>query len=145
MDSILQSLDILLVDDHQKFIDSIKLLLQTNQGIDHIYEAINGKAALDIIKEKKIDMVITDFNMPEMTGIELTRIIKAKYPYIKIIVLTMNESIGIIREIINSEAEGYILKNTGKLELDKAINEIAAGGKYYSNEIHRKPLVTGHK
>jgi len=135
MDSTQQSLDILIVDDHQMFIDGIKLLLKKIQRINLIYEALNGKAALEIIKEQKIDLVITDINMPEMTGLELTRIIKADYPNIKIMVLSMYNDKGIVREIIDAEAEGYILKNTGKVELATAINKIADGGTYYSNEV----------
>lgn len=135
--SILQSMDILIVETHQMFIDGIKLLLKNTQGVSHIYEAKNGKAALDIIKEQKIDILITDLNMPEMSGLELTRLIKAKYPLIKVIVLTMYNDRGIIKEIINSKADGYILKNTDQLELVKAINEIAAGGIYFSSQTNR--------
>jgi DNA-binding NarL/FixJ family response regulator len=131
----INSLDILLVDDNEKYIEVIKLLIQENPIINKIYEATCGKTALEIIKEKKIDIVITDFNMPGMTGLELLRIIKLKYPYIKIIVLTMEGSISLFREIIKSEAEGYILKDTNNIELDKAIYEIANGGKYYNREI----------
>ncbi len=131
-----KSLDILLVDDYQIVIEGIKLLLKNNQIINNVYEALNGIAALDILKKHEIDIIITDVKMPEMTGLELIQIIKAKYPLIKIIVLSTYNDISIIKEIINLNVEGYILKNTSKIELDKALNEIAAGGKYYYKEIN---------
>ncbi len=88
MDSTQQSLDILIVEDHQMFIDGMKLLLKQIQRINNIYEALNGKAAIEIIKKQNIDLVITDINMPEMSGLELSRNIKADYPNIKILVLS---------------------------------------------------------
>ena len=133
-DTIIESLDILLVDDNQLFMDSIKMLLKNDSEINIIYEAKSGKEALEIIKDNHINIVITDVNMPEMTGIELTKIIKQRYPLIKIMVLTILEGLSIVNEVIESEAEGYLLKDTGNLELGKAIKEIAGGGKYYSNE-----------
>ena len=135
MDTIKQPLDILIVEDHQLFIDGMKLILKQNKRINKIYEALNGKAALEIIKEQKIDLVITDVNMPEMSGLELTRIIKSDYPNIKIMVLSMYNNKEMVRDIFDTEAEGYILKNTGKLELDNTINKIADGGTYYSNDV----------
>ncbi len=134
-ENIHQPLDVLIVEDHQMFIDGMKLLLKQNQRINIIYEALNGKAALEIIKVKNIDLMITDVNMPEMSGLELTRIIKANYPNIKIMVLSMYNNKEMVKDIFDTEAEGYILKNTGKLELDNAINKIADGGTYYSNEV----------
>ena len=133
----LKFIDILIVDDHQMFIDGVKLLLKKNQRINQIFEAQNGKTALKILKEQHINFVITDVNMPEMTGLELTRIIKTNYPKIKIIILSMYNDNGILKEIINSKAEGYILKNTVKAELFNAINKIANGGTYYNNEVHQ--------
>ena len=100
MDTTQQSLDILIVDDHQMFIYGIKLLLKKTERINHIYEAVNGKAALEMIKEQKFDLIITDVNMPEMSGLELTRIIKSDYPDIKIMVLSMYNDRGIVREIM---------------------------------------------
>ena len=70
-----------------------------------------------------------------MTGIELTRIVKSEFPDIKIIVFTMYNDTEIVREIIESEAEGYILKNASTGELINAINKIADGGTYYSDEV----------
>ena len=134
--SIEQSMNILLVDDHQMFLDGIKLLLRRNQGINNIYEALNGEDALDIIEDQKIDMVLTDFNMPKTTGIELTRIIKAKYPHIKIIVISMSISKCFINEIINSGADGYISKYVDNADMLKAISKVADGEKCYFKEVN---------
>ena len=126
---------ILIVDDHQMLIDGIKSLLRKEKHIQVVAEALNGEAALEILKEKEIDLVITDINMPGMSGTELTKQIKEKYPDIKVMVLTMYNERGIVSEILMNEAEGYILKNTGKQELLDAIAKIIDNGTYYSNEV----------
>jgi DNA-binding NarL/FixJ family response regulator len=126
---------LLIVDDHQMLIDGIKSLLRKEKHIQVVAEALNGEAALEILKEKEIDLVITDINMPGMSGTELTKQIKEKYPDIKVMVLTMYNERGIVSEILMNEAEGYILKNTGKQELLDAISKIIDNGTYYSNEV----------
>jgi DNA-binding NarL/FixJ family response regulator len=132
-----QSYDMLIIDNNKKYIDGLKLILRKEKNINNIYEAKDGKTALEIIRDKKIDIVITDYNIAGMKGTEITKIIKATQPHIKIIVLTINDERSIIMEIIDSEAEGYILKNKESQELFRAIHKIAAGGIYYSQEVNK--------
>jgi len=73
--------------------------------------------------------------MPGMSGTELTKKIKQEFPQIKVLVLSMFNDPAIVNDILQSEAEGYILKNTGKQELLNAISKIMDDGTYYSNEV----------
>lgn len=131
----INSINILLVDDHKMFVDGIKMLLENQSGIKVVAEASNGIEALKILETCEINFVVTDISMPEMNGIELTKKIKQLHPSIKVLVLSMNNDRAIVGEIMMSEAEGYILKNTGREELVNAINKISNGGTFYSNEI----------
>ncbi|MDQ3191894.1 MAG: response regulator transcription factor [Bacteroidota bacterium] len=126
---------ILIVDDHQMFIDGIKSLLRQEKNFQIIAQALNAEDALEIIKSNPPEIVLTDISMPGMSGIELTKIIKTDYPQIKVIVLSMHNDREIVSEIMMSEAEGYILKNTGKKELKEALEHIAADGTFYSKEV----------
>ncbi|MCG8699357.1 MAG: response regulator transcription factor [Bacteroidales bacterium] len=126
---------ILLVDDHQMFIDGLQTMLKSSNEFDVIGEALNGEMALDFLKSNTVDIVITDINMPQMSGTELTKELKQKYSDVKVLVLSMYNEREIIHEIIMSEAEGYILKNTGKKELLEALGKISTGGTYYCNEV----------
>lgn len=126
---------ILLVDDHQMFIDGLQTMLKSNTEFEVIGEALNGDMALDFLKLNKVEIVITDINMPQMSGTELTKEIKQQYSDVKVLVLSMYNDREIIHEIIMSEAEGYILKNTGKKELLEALSKISTGGTYYCNEV----------
>jgi DNA-binding NarL/FixJ family response regulator len=130
-----KAIQILIVDDHQMFLDGIKTLLAKEKNLNVAAEANTGKDALNILASFPIDLVITDINMPVMSGTELTRQIKKDYPHIKVLVLTMYNDREIIHEIVMTEAEGYILKNSNKKELLNAISRITDHGTYYSNEV----------
>lgn len=136
MDEKLSSvINILLVDDHQMFLDGLRTLLSKEKNLHIVSEARSGKEALAILVDSPVDLVITDINMPGMSGTELTRQIKKTYPHVRVLVLTMYNDREIIHEIVMTEAEGYILKNSNKRELINAINRIGDHGTYYSNEV----------
>lgn len=129
-------LKLMIVDDHQMLIDGLKSMLRKEKSIQIIAVANNGLEALKILRSgAEINFIITDINMPEMSGTELTKVVKSEYPEIKILVLSMFNDSAIVNEIMNVEAEGYILKNAGKQELISAIHKIANNGTYYSSEV----------
>jgi DNA-binding NarL/FixJ family response regulator len=129
-------LKLMIVDDHQMLIDGLKSMLRKEKSIQIVAVANNGLEALKFLRSgAEINFIITDINMPEMSGTELTKVVKSEYPEIKILVLSMFNDSAIVNEIMNVEAEGYILKNAGKQELISAIHKIANNGTYYSSEV----------
>lgn len=125
---------ILLVDDHEIIIDGIKAMLQNEAGIDIVGEAYNGKEAIEKVGALKPDTVIMDISMPELSGIEATKIISQEYPNVKIIILTQHESKEYIIQILNAGAHGYLLKNSPKSELLLAISKVSSNEKYIGNK-----------
>jgi len=89
--------------------------------------------------------VITDISMPGMSGTELTKKIKQDFPNVKVLVLSMFKEKSIINEIVKAEAEGYILKNTGREELVSAIEKIVDNGTYYSHEVLSQLILKNSK
>jgi len=126
---------ILITDDHQMFIDGLKSILRKQDTFQVTAEALDGFKALEILEKQETDILITDISMPGMSGIELTKIVKEKYPHVKVIVVTMHNDPGMVSEILQAEAEGYILKNTGKKELIEALTKVSGNGTFYSNEV----------
>jgi len=126
---------IFIVDDHQMVIDGLRLIIETIPGFTIVGESTSATAALDMLKNCKADILLTDVSMPEMSGIELTRIIKKSYPEIKILALSMFNESQVIAEMIDAGISGYILKNTGKQELIEALNKISAGQNYFGQDI----------
>lgn len=127
---------IFIVDDHQILIDGVKSLLRNEERFQILNEALSAKDALSKLAEDyNYDILITDISMPGMDGVELSKRVKQLYPEIKILVLSMYNNQQVATEIIMSEAEGFILKNTGKQELVAALNAISDNGTYYSREV----------
>ena len=132
-----KQIDVMIVDDHQMFIDGMKSLLIKEKNIKIVAEALNDIQALKIINSRNIDLAIIGISKSIKSGIDLIRKIKNDFSGIKVLVLTICKDKEIINEIINSEAEGYIYLciNTGKKELINAIHQIIDNGTYYCNEI----------
>ncbi len=134
----MKTLKIFLVDDHQILLDGIKSLLQSNEQFQIIGEATRAKNALEKLEHEVPDILITDIQMPEMSGIELTRLIRTKFPQVKILALSMSGDEGEIIAMIEAGISGYVLKNTGKEELTDALIRISEGDLFYSREVSAK-------
>lgn len=131
----MNKIKLFILDDHQMLIDGLKALLENEHKYELIGTARSAREALELIKKASPDIVLTDINMPEMNGIEFTRKLKSELPQIKIIALSMFGESAVISEMINAGVVGYILKNTGKEELLAALNKVAAGGMFFSDEV----------
>jgi two-component system nitrate/nitrite response regulator NarL len=123
---------LLLVDDHRLFREGIRASLVHFPSIMPVGEAANGKDALRKCKELQPDVVLMDLNMPEMSGLEATPLIREKFPNTKIIVLTVHDNKEYIFKILRAGAHGYLLKDTSPEELARAIESVAQGGAFFS-------------
>ncbi|MBX2932245.1 MAG: response regulator transcription factor [Chitinophagaceae bacterium] len=131
-----QKINIAIVDDHQIVIDGITSLLEGNHNIHIVATATSGINMLEILKEKEIDILLTDIAMPTMSGQELAQQVRTQFPAIKILALSMSGQGHIVNSMIeNADISGYVLKNIGKAELLYAIEKIANGGIYFSEEV----------
>ena len=129
------SIKILIADDHQMFIDGVKSLLRREKHMDFIGEVNDGIQALEFLKNQEPHLLLSDISMPNLSGVDLVKEVKEKWPQVKILVISMHSEKEIIAEIMLAEAEGYILKNAPKEELIHAIDEIASGGVHYAKEV----------
>jgi DNA-binding NarL/FixJ family response regulator len=127
--------NILIADDHQLFLDGLKLILRNQPAFQIVAEALNGQQVLEVLSKDPIDLAILDLNMPGMKGIDLVKTVKERFPETKVLVITMHHEQEIISEILLAEAEGYILKNSGKKELTAAIDDILNGKTHYEQEV----------
>ena len=125
----------MLVDDHQIMMDGIKALLKNERAFSIIAETTKQLTVLDLIGKKSPDIVIADISMPELNGVELTKLIKQKYPEVKVLALSMHNDKQTITEMLQAGISGFVLKNTGKKELIDALEKIADGGMYFSEAI----------
>jgi DNA-binding NarL/FixJ family response regulator len=127
---------VILADDHQFILESLEILLSTMPDYEVVKTCNNGKevlAALEIHSD--IDIVMSDYNMPEMNGIELTFQVRKRFPKIKVLLLTVSEDSKTIQEAFKAGVSGYVMKKAGKDEFQKALNIISSGQKYYSESV----------
>lgn len=128
-------LKLYIVDDHQMLIDGLKALLGDEKHLSLVGENTSPKIAIEQIKAYKPDIVLTDINMPEIDGIELTKQVKKYLPETKVIALSMFGERETISDMLKAGVSAYILKNTGKQELLTAIDKVANGGTFFSNDV----------
>ena len=119
---------IVLVDDQLLFVESIKAVLENiTEDFKVVGMAANGIEAIECAQQFKPDVILMDVRMPEMDGVEATRIIHDKFPYIHIMVLTTFEDDEYVREALKHGAAGYLLKNIPPVELISSIRAMLDG------------------
>lgn len=126
---------ILVVDDHKIVRDGIKSIIADMPGCIFAGEAENGLDALEKASALCPDLIILDINMPVMDGITCAKKLIEKDKNTRILALTMLNEQEYIKNMIAAGAHGYLLKNSGKDELENAIRIIMEGGNYYSNDV----------
>mgnify|MGYP001104338117 CR=1 FL=1 len=131
----MNTINVILADDHVLVRDGIKALLEDQSGIVVIDEASNGKEALKVIAKNKPHVVIMDIRMPEMNGIDAVREINKLYSDVRTLVLSMHDSEEYVVQAIQAGADGYLLKGASKEEFLKAVNKVASGGKYFTGDV----------
>lgn len=123
---------VIIADDHQMVREGLSHMLGSERDIEVLAQAIDGKSTVRLTQKLIPDIVIMDINMPGLNGIEATRQIKAEFPEVKVIALSMHSYRIFIIEMFNAGASGYLLKNCAFDELANAIRIVVAGKKYIS-------------
>jgi DNA-binding NarL/FixJ family response regulator len=128
---------LILTDDHQVVIDGLKAILLQENDMIVCGEALNGDKLLDLLKACSDEPIVLllDINMPGIDGIEATKIIRKKHPNVRILILSMYNKPVFIKTLIEAGVSGYVLKNTGREELLKAIRTVADDQEYFGAEV----------
>ena len=126
---------ILLADDHKIVRDGLRSLLETQQGMEVVGEAENGRLALELARQKKPDVVIMDVSMPDLNGIEATRQMLAAQPGVRVIALSMHSDRRLVAGMLQAGASGFLLKDCAFDELARAIHAVMSNQPYLSSRI----------
>jgi two-component system nitrate/nitrite response regulator NarL len=124
-----------MAEDHQMLIDGVKSFFEYDDTIQIIGAVNNGEELIKLVSLKQPKMVITDIRMPIMDGIQATKIIKKKFPYINVLAMTMFDQPEAIKQMLDAGATGYILKNSGIKMLSKAIVTVAEGATFFDPNV----------
>ncbi|MBC7850901.1 MAG: response regulator transcription factor [Chitinophagaceae bacterium] len=125
-----------IVDDHQIVIDGLLSLLAGHSAFEVIYTTTDATQIAAQLKTTQIDILLTDVMMPTMNGDQLAKQVRKEFPAIKILALSMSGQGDVVNSMIEeADIAGYVLKNIGKQELLSALEKIANGGIYFSQEV----------
>lgn len=127
---------ILLVDDHAILLDGLENLLEATENFEVAGKQGTVTGALSFLKTNEVDILITDYNLPDGDGLALVRTVKRILPDIKILVLSMHDEAHLVKEILKEGVNGYLLKKDSQDELLNALDAIIGGKIYMSSDIN---------
>lgn len=126
---------IVLLDDHQIVLDGLRLLLDQDSSFDVLASFTHPEKVISFLEIHQPDILLTDYSLPGMNGLELIRKVKTKYPSVKCVLLSMHDEPAVVREALKSTISGFLFKNISKAELKNALQKINTGLIYISPEI----------
>ncbi|MDB6018146.1 MAG: DNA-binding response regulator [Pedosphaera sp.] len=126
---------VLLVDDHPVVRRGIRSCLSNLDHLEIVGEAVDGKEAIAKVNELKPDIVLMDIDMPVMSGLEATRLLRSESPEIRVLILSVHSNKQYVLQIIQSGAQGYVLKDASPADLVRAIESVNGGEVFFSPDI----------
>lgn len=135
-----QPVRIVLADDHDLVRSGIKALLSMVDGLEVIAEARDGRELIALVDRLIPDVVMTDISMPGMDGITAIAHIHAKHPQVRLLVLSMYDTVDFVKRAVASGACGYLMKDAPPFELEQSVRSVMATGSYFSPAIAQRLL-----
>lgn len=129
------SIRVALCDDHRIVTDGLRDLLGGAPDIECVGVAGNGVEALYLMEHIGVQVLITDLDMPEMDGFQLTERVKEKHPDARVLVLSMHDEPVLVKRALDMGADGYLVKSAGRDEVLLAIREVHAGRKHFGSGV----------
>ncbi len=131
---------LLVVDDHPVVRKGISLCLSKRENLEIVGEAADGREAVRKARELHPDIMLMDINMPQMSGLAVTELLRKELPGIKVLILSMHGNTEYVLRILQSGARGYVLKDAPPDELSRAIDVVHNGETYFSADVARVAL-----
>lgn len=130
----MSNIKLFIVDDHYMVVEGIRSLLQIEKGIEWLGHATNASSCMAFLHKQLPDVILMDINLPDKSGIDLCQEVKEKYPSVFILGLSTFNQQSFIQKMMDNGASGYVLKNASQEELMQAIDTIAKGKLFLSDE-----------
>lgn len=129
-------INILIADDHQLLIDGIKATLAGIEDLIIVAEVYNGYQVIEKLDSGlPVDIILMDINMPKLDGLSCTKIVHKNYPEVRIIALSQYDEKRFVKQMVKNGASGYLLKDSGKDVLVKAIRTVHSGESYFCERL----------
>jgi len=136
----MKKITLVLADDHKVLREGLKALLQAEEDFEVLGEAGNGMEACRLVEHLKPDVLVLDLMMPDMNGLEVTRVAKKRSSGTHVVILSMYGSEGYVIEALRAGAQAYVLKESSSTELAQAIRAVASGHRYLSPPLSERAI-----
>jgi DNA-binding NarL/FixJ family response regulator len=133
---------ILIADDHEMTRRGLRNILEQHEGWEVVGEASNGRQAVELARKTVPNVIVLDLSMPEMNGLEATRAIKKLLPQAEILVFTVHETEGLMRDVLSAGARGYLLKADASRHIIAAVEALAEHKPYFTWKVSKTMLDT---
>lgn len=130
-----KNIRLVLVDDHEVLRDGLRLLLDSEPGLEVVGEARDGRSAVELVAGLEPDVVVMDISMAGMNGVEATRQIVAQHPRVRVIALSIYSDRRYVERMFKAGARGYLLKSARRAELVHAVETVHAGQSYLTSDV----------
>jgi DNA-binding NarL/FixJ family response regulator len=131
---------ILIADDHDVVRSGVRAILEAQEGWEVVGEAENGKEAVDKALATRPDIVVLDYALPIMNGIEATRQIRSRVPGAEVLIFTMHDTATLVREVLEAGARGFLLKSDARKFLIAAVENLAAHKPFFTGKVSEELL-----
>jgi DNA-binding NarL/FixJ family response regulator len=133
---------ILIADDHDVVRSGVRAILEAQEGWEVVGEAADGKEAVDKALATRPDVVVLDYGLPVMNGIEATRQIRARVAGAEVLLFTMHDTASLVREVLEAGARGFLLKSDARRFLIAAVESLAAHKPFFTSQVSETLLET---
>ncbi len=133
----MSKIQLAVVDDHNLFRKGMISILRQVPDFEVVMEATNGQEFLDKLPNQAIDVVLMDLQMPILDGIKTTEIVRANFPDVKVVILSMQDEDQFVLHLMEIGANGYLLKDTDPEEVEKAIRKVHETEMYFSDFVSK--------
>ena len=126
---------ILIIDDHDSVRRGVRTLVETRPYYQVVGEAANGRDAMDLVKQTSADIVILDYSLPELNGLDLSHQLKRAHPRLEILIYTMHDREEIIAQVLHAGVRGFVLKSDTETHLLAALDALSLHRPYFSGAV----------
>src|SRR5205814_3026770 len=140
MNATSSTIRVVVVEDQPAVLKNQLKILQEAAGIEVIGTALSGEAALSLLEKERPDVILQDLGLPRMSGIEVTREVKRRWPAVEVLVFTIFDEEEKVLEAVKAGASGYLLKGASGSKVVEAIREVHAGGSVIQPSLARRLL-----
>ena len=137
---VAEKIKVMVVEDQPQILKNQLKLLQESQEIEVIGTALSGEAALEFLEKRQPDVILQDLGLPRMTGIEVTREVKKRWPKVEVLIFTIFDEEEKVIDAVKAGASGYLLKGATAERIIDAIREVKAGGSVIQPNLARRLL-----